>query len=63
MFFSAYCDEVGAEVLLGPDNLVDLGYGASGVELHYRCHCGKPGVIYPKQSGRSASDTAARKCA
>lgn len=46
--FSAYCEEVGTEVLLGPDNYTDLIDGPSGMELHYRCHCGRPGVIYPK---------------
>ena len=48
MFFSAYCDEAGADVLLGPDNVLDLRHGALGPELHYRCHCGQVGVIYPR---------------
>jgi hypothetical protein len=47
MFFSAYCHDVGAEVLLGPDNFVDLRWGRLGFELHYRCHCGEGGVIHP----------------
>jgi hypothetical protein len=59
MFFSAYCDEAGAEVLLGPDNVLDLGYGQCGMELHYRCYCGQTGVIYPKPAGQNAS----RRCA
>jgi hypothetical protein len=49
MFFSAYCREAGTEVLLGPDNFVDLEDGPFGVELHYRCHCGERGVLYPKR--------------
>jgi hypothetical protein len=49
MFFSAYCPQVGAEVLLGPDNVIDLDHGPLGIELHYRCHCGQPGVLYPQQ--------------
>jgi hypothetical protein len=48
MFFSAYCHDAGTEVLLGPDNVLDLGYGPFGPELRYRCHCGRDGVIYPK---------------
>jgi hypothetical protein len=48
MFFSAYCDRVGAEVLLGPDNVLDVTDGPLGLELHYRCHCGETGVVYPK---------------
>jgi hypothetical protein len=48
MFFSAYCDQAGAEVLLGPDNVTDLRDGPLGLELHYRCHCGHEGVVYPK---------------
>jgi hypothetical protein len=48
MFFAAYCSDAGADVLLGPDNVVDLRYGAFGPELHYRCHCGQPGVVYPR---------------
>lgn len=46
--FSAFCDQVRKEVLLGPDNFVDLLDGPLGPELHFRCHCGRPGVIYPK---------------
>jgi hypothetical protein len=53
MFFSAYCAEAGTEVLLGPDNVVDLSHGPFGFELHYRCHCGQAGVLYP-QLGRDA---------
>ncbi|HWE55928.1 MAG TPA: hypothetical protein VG435_10465 [Acidimicrobiales bacterium] len=57
MFFSAYCQEVGKEVLLGPDNFVDLVTGPDGFELHYRCHCGRSGVVHPQASapaGRAA---------
>ena len=50
MFFSAYCQDAGRNVLLGPDNFVDLRDGPSGFELHYRCHCGRSAVLYPKQS-------------
>ncbi|HEY3811346.1 MAG TPA: hypothetical protein VGL49_07920 [Acidimicrobiales bacterium] len=52
MFFSAFCDQAGAEVLLGPDNVVDLDYGSWGLELRYRCHCGQVGVIYPQRRAR-----------
>jgi hypothetical protein len=48
MFFSAYCAEAGTDVLLGPDNVVDLSHGPFGFELHYRCHCGQAGVVYPQ---------------
>jgi len=48
MMFSAFCEEIGKEVLLGPDNFADLLDGPLGLELHYLCHCGSPGVIYPK---------------
>jgi hypothetical protein len=48
MFFSAYCAEAGTQVLLGPDNVVDLSHGPFGFELHYRCHCGEAGVVYPR---------------
>ena len=54
MFFSAYCQESGTNVLLGPDNFVDLLDGPSGFELHYRCHCGRDGVLYPKQPAAAA---------
>jgi hypothetical protein len=57
MFFSAYCDQAGAEVLLGPDNVIDLTYGSLGPELHYRCHCGQSGVVYPRHRAP------ARRCA
>jgi hypothetical protein len=59
MFFSAYCEEAGAEVLLGPDNVLDLGDGPFGMELRYRCYCGQVGVVYPKRAGHDAS----RQCA
>jgi hypothetical protein len=49
MFFSAYCQEAGRNVLLGPDNFVDLCDGPAGFEVHYRCHCGRAGLLYPKQ--------------
>jgi hypothetical protein len=58
MFFSVYCSEAGAEVLLGPDNLLDLGHGALGFELHYRCYCGQTGVLYPRLA-RDASPKSA----
>jgi hypothetical protein len=58
MFFSAYCADAGAEVLLGPDNVLDLGHGSLGLELHYRCYCGETGVLYPQ-----LDRTATRKCA
>jgi hypothetical protein len=48
MFFSAFCPEAGAEVLMGPDNVVDVGHGPRGMELHYRCYCGETGVLYPR---------------
>jgi hypothetical protein len=48
MFFSAYCAAAGADVLLGPDNVVDLGHGSFGLELRYRCYCGESGVLYPQ---------------
>jgi hypothetical protein len=57
MFFSAYCPEAGADVLLGPDNVVDLAHGPCGLELHYRCYCGETGVLYPQR------DRQARRCA
>jgi hypothetical protein len=58
MFFSAYCSDAGAEVLLGPDNVLDVGHGPFGLELHYRCYCGQAGVLYPRL-GR----TSGGKCA
>jgi hypothetical protein len=48
MFFSSFCDEAGKEVLLGPDRFMDLQDGPHGFELHYRCYCGRPGVVFPK---------------
>ena len=48
MFFSGFCEEVGRDVLLGPANFVDLCAGPHGLELHYSCYCGRPGVFYPK---------------
>jgi hypothetical protein len=48
MFFSGFCAHAGREVLLDPDNFVDLEDGPLGFELHYRCYCGRPGVFYPK---------------
>ena len=48
MYFSAYCEEAGANVLLGSGNFVALVDGPFGAELHYRCHCGEAGVVYPK---------------
>jgi hypothetical protein len=59
MFFSAYCADAGADVLLGPDNVVDLGHGPFGLELHYRCYCGESGVLYPQLP----RDVARRRCA
>ena len=55
MMYSAFCEQAGREVLLGPDNFVDLLDGPLGPELHYRCHCGRLDVIYPKarRSGRT----------
>ena len=57
MYFAAYCEEVRADVLLGSSNFVSLRDGPLGVELHYRCHCGQPGVLYPKASKRQASES------
>jgi hypothetical protein len=48
MYFSAYCEQAGADILLGSGNFVALVDGPHGTELHYRCHCGQTGVIYPK---------------
>ena len=48
MFLSGYCEEAGTEVLLGPANFLDLVDGPLGFEVHYRCHCGRGGVAYPK---------------
>jgi hypothetical protein len=48
MYFTAYCEEAGANVLLGAGNFVALLDGPLGTELHYRCHCGQAGVVYPK---------------
>jgi hypothetical protein len=59
MIFSAFCDQAGAEVLLGPDNVTEVTSGPWGLELRYRCHCGQLGVIYPQL----ARDPAPRKCA
>jgi hypothetical protein len=53
MFFSAFCEDVGKEVLLSSDNFLDLIHGPLGFEVHYRCHCGATGVVYP-QSGITA---------
>jgi hypothetical protein len=47
MYFSGFCSVAGREVLLGPANLVDLRKGANGFELHYSCHCGRSGVVFP----------------
>ena len=47
MYFSGFCSAVGKEVLLWSANLVDLRDGPDGFELHYSCHCGQPGVVYP----------------
>ena len=58
MFFSAYCADAGAEVLLGPDNVLDLGHGPRGFELHYRCHCGETGVLYPQLDRTPTSNCA-----
>jgi hypothetical protein len=58
MFFSAYCCDAGAEVLLGPDNVLDVGHGPLGLELHYRCYCGETGVLYPQRDR-----TPTRNCA
>lgn len=52
MYFSAYCDEAGTEVLLGSGNFVALAEGPLGPALHYICHCGRPGVTYPKAGNR-----------
>ena len=49
MFFSSFCDQAGREMLFGPDDYVDLRDGPHGFELHYRCHCGRPGVVFPKR--------------
>lgn len=58
--FSAFCEQAGKEVLLGSDNFVDLLVGPFGFELHYRCHCGDTGVIYPQAgvAGRCRAPTA-----
>jgi hypothetical protein len=62
MFFSAYCQETGTEVLLGPDNFVDLADGPLGVELHYRCYCGEVGVLYPKHPGALKGSATSHLC-
>jgi hypothetical protein len=59
MYFSGICSVAGKEVLLGPANLVDMTEGPHGFEIHYRCHCGRAGVVFPKvetvgRCGRSA---------
>ncbi len=54
MIFSAFCQEAGKEVLLGPDNFVDLRHGAEGFELQFSCHCGRLGVVRPARSGLAA---------
>jgi hypothetical protein len=48
MYFSAFCSQLGRPVLLGDSNVVGVDDGPMGPELHYQCHCGEPGVIYPK---------------
>lgn len=48
MFFSAYCQEARGRVLLDANNFMDLRYGPAGIELHYRCHCGRTGIVYTR---------------
>ncbi len=50
MIFSAFCQEAGKEVLLGPDNFLDLRHGTEGFELHFSCHCGRSGVVRPDRA-------------
>ena len=52
MFFSAFCEEAGKDVLLGAERVLDLRYGRLGFELHYSCYCGQHGVVYPKSENR-----------
>ncbi len=56
MIFSAFCHQVGKEVLLGPDNFVDLRDGPKGFELHFNCHCGRRGVVYPSTGNLGACE-------
>ncbi len=56
MFFSAYCQEAGTKVLLGPGNFVDLNDGPMGFELHYTCHCGRAGIVCPKLGTGACTD-------
>ncbi len=48
MYFTASCSAQGRPVLLGDGNLIDVTSGPFGLELHYRCHCGEEGVLYPQ---------------
>ncbi len=57
MLFSGFCQTIGREVLLGPDNFSDLCDGPSGFELHYTCHCGRAGVVFPKRHLRGSCGT------
>ncbi len=57
MLFSGFCQTTGREVLLGPDNFSDLLDGEAGFELHYICHCGRAGVIFPKREVRGRCGT------
>lgn len=65
MHFSGFCGVVGKEVLLGPANLTDLRKGPNGFELHYSCHCGRSGVVYPdlEAVGRCGQEVAVGRTA
>ena len=42
--FSVDCPGHAARVLLGPEAIVALISGPHGMELHWRCTCGRTGV-------------------
>ncbi len=43
--FSVECAGHGGRVLLGPESIVALLSAPGGFELHWRCTCGRTGVL------------------
>jgi hypothetical protein len=55
--FDDWCDHEGRRVLLFASNITGLRNTADGIEVAYRCHCGRPGTVLTgrRAAGRSAA--------
>jgi hypothetical protein len=52
--FDVFCPRHQRQVLLGARSIEHLAHTGTGIELHFRCHCGHEGVLRFQTSDDSA---------